>query len=633
MGITRGFSFMTKSLFFLFVLVVLSLIFSQLFFYQIDGHETATVAVRVVAANHQLAEFLFAAGLVGFLVSGRVLSRITSYLIFVLFILIYSFQYASVFITGDYLSPTAIDNVQHLGLILSPIKIAIASVLAIVLLGMVLTAERFCKESTRKQAALVAMGCFAVATLFKLDSYWLNEEILSTRASMYHSEVNYADYLSPIPIFTQSLGRAWQPSQKSRPLTKIELKELEGFGITYDEQNVYPLIKDYIYQSELPFTQQNRTSGADTRLNVIVFLSEGLSARVMQPYNNQYPDLTPNIANFANSAMRVDNYYNHTFATYRGLLGQLCSIFPVYAGGQINTGTDYYCLGDLFNEDGYETYFLFSQQREKTKLDEVLAKTNIDHIYAQEDLQHLYIEGESEKRPLALSDQQFLKATIAHLESLEDRQKSGDKTPFFVGLYNIETHAYYHASDDGVTYKQYDSYILDAIRNYDDAFGKFWEYFQKSDLFANTIVIFTADHTHFQGKDFVGLVKNQTDYKPLFVDRIPLLIYHPGMKLPAEFDANFASSIDLAPTIAHLMSIQNRSNSFLGRSIFDRVTNEGLAYGEGHIYLIGQDGVKVQNEYLVKPASDTKINRMYRVINNFHALETQGRIWDRDIDK
>ena len=71
MGITRGFSFMTKSLFFLFVSVVLSLIFSQLFFYQIDGHETATVAVRVVAVNHQLAEFLFAAGLVGFLVSGK----------------------------------------------------------------------------------------------------------------------------------------------------------------------------------------------------------------------------------------------------------------------------------------------------------------------------------------------------------------------------------------------------------------------------------------------------------------------------------------------------------------------------------------------------------------------------------
>ena len=624
---------MTKSLFFLFVLVVLSLIFSQLFFYQLDGYETATLTGRAVAANHQLAEFLFVAGLVGLFVSGRVFSRFTGYLIFVLFILIYSFQYASVFITGDYLSPTAIDNVQHIGLVLSPIKITIVGLLGIFLLVIVFTAERICKTSTRKQAALLAIGCFAVAALFKLDSFWLNEEMLSARSSLYHSEVNYANYLSPLPIFKQSLGRVWQTVQKSRPLTKIELQELQGFGITYDEQNAYPLIKDYIYQSELPFTRQSGTAGADTRLNVIVFLSEGLAARVMQPYNNQYPDLTPNIADFANSAMRVDNYYNHTFATYRGLLGQLCSIFPVYAGGQISTDTEYYCLGDLFNEEGYETYFLFSQQKEKTKLHEVLAKTNISHIFAQEDLQSLYLGGESEKRPLALSDQQFMRATIAQLRALEDRQKSGDETPFFLGLYNIETHAYYHASDDGVTYKQNDSYILDAIHNYDDAFGKFWEYFQESGLFTNTIVIFTTDHTHFQGKDFLGLVNNQTDYKPLFVDKIPLLIYHPRMKLPKEFDANFASSIDLAPTIAHLMSIRNRSNSFLGRSIFDRVTNEGLAYGEGHIYLIGQDGIEVQNEYFVKPGSDTKINRMYKVINNFHALETQGRIWDRDIDK
>ena len=629
---TRGISSMSRSSYFLFISIVLSLVFSQLFFYQLDGHEAATFLLRVISVNHIVAEFLFMAGLLGLLVNGKLLFRLVGYLLFMLLVLVYSFQYASLFISGDYLSPTAIDNVQHIGLILSPGKTAILTVLGVFLLALVIAGECYFKAASKIRTALVLLCCIALAVLLRADVYWLGKDLLAARAGLYHSGVNSSDSASPMQVFTQSLGRTWQSVQKRRPLSKAELRELTKFGLVYDEQKEYPLIKDYIYQADLPFQQRADRRDTGTDFNVIVFLSEGLSARVMQPYSDAYPGLTPNIAEFATSAMRVDNYYNHTFATYRALLGQLCSIFPVLAGGQINADTDYYCLGDLFNEEGYDSYFLFSQQKQKTKLDEVLAKSNISQILAQKDLSDLYLDGKAGKRPLALSDQQFLQATIAHLRSQEEMQNSGDQTPFFIGLYNIETHAYYEASDDGVEYEGYDSYILDSIHNYDDAFGKFWAYFQQSSLFENTIVIFTTDHTHFQGQDFIGLVNKQPDYKPLFVDRIPLLIYHPGLELPAVFDANYASSIDLAPTIAQLMKFDNRSNPFLGRSIFDRVANEALAYGEDHIYLIDSGGIEVQNEYFVQPVNDTRINQMYKVINNFHALETEGRIWNRGND-
>ena len=87
---------------------------------------------------------------------------------------------------------------------------------------------------------------------------------------------------------------------------------------------------------------------------------EGISARVVQPYSDRFPGLTPNFAAFASEAMRIDNYYSHTFATYRGLQGQFCSLFPLYAGGQIFEDTDYYCLADLLNDEGYETHFSYN---------------------------------------------------------------------------------------------------------------------------------------------------------------------------------------------------------------------------------------------------------------------------------
>ena len=621
---------MSKSLFFLIVFAIFSVVFGQLFFYQLDGYETVDLIGRSISTNQIFSDFLLTTGLVILLVNGRVVYRLVGYLVSVVFISIYAVQYASLYLTGDYLSPTAIDNIQHIGLILTPSKTAIISVSAVLLLVMVFVAERLFKTSGWNKVILLSVCCFIFAASLKTDEYWLSSDILSVRVNLYQSGENEGRYTSPIRAFANSLGRTWQSVQKSRPLTAAELERLRDFGFVYDEKSDYPLIKDEIYQSELPFQSSGKQADPDLPLNVIVFLSEGISARVVQPYNRQYPGLTPNIASFAGSAMRVDNYYNHTFATYRGLLGQLCSIFPIYAGGQINPQTDYYCLGNLFNEEGYETYFSFSQQKQKTKLDEVLEKTNISHIYAQDDLRRLFLANEPEKRPLALSDQQFFTAIIEHLGALEQRQETGDGKPFFMGLYNIETHAYYQMSDDGVKYKKRDNYILNTIHNYDNAFGRFWQYFKQSALFENTVVIFTADHTHFQGKDFVALVNDQPDYKPNFVDRIPMLIYHPGLELPTDFDAKYASSLDLAPTVAHLMKFKNRPNSFLGRSIFERATNEGLAYGEGHIYLIGSDGVKIQGEYYARPFNDTDINQMYKVINNTHALESQGRIWNRD---
>jgi phosphoglycerol transferase MdoB-like AlkP superfamily enzyme len=114
------------------------------------------------------------------------------------------------------------------------------------------------------------------------------------------------------------------------------------------------------------------------------------------------------------------------------------------------------------------------------------------------------------------------------------------------------------------------------------------------------------------------------------VDRIPLLVYHPGLELPAQFDATNASSIDLAPTLAHLMGLENRPNSFLGRSIFERVIDRSLAFGEGHVFMIGPGGIKVQGEYFVEPQGNLDLNLMYKVMNNINTLEKQGRIWGSD---
>ncbi len=620
---------MSRSQFLLLVLILLSIIFSRLFYYQLGDTESISLFQQLILFNHLFVEFLLIAGFVAIFVNRSVFLRALAYLIFIVFILVYSLQYISVYLTDEYLSSIAISNFQHIGLILDLTTLTLFVLTLFALIGIAYLTERRFKAALNGKNLFLAAACFILAAGLSFDKYWLSEGIQDSRAEVYKSSRNHTIQLPALKALFNSLARVMMPLPERQELTTSEIQLAHKFGLDYQQQHDFPLIKDFIYKNEIEFSSISSTQARPA--NIIIFFSEGISARVIQPYNNQYPGLTPGFAEFAQSAMRVDNYYNHTFATYRGLLGQLCSIFPLYGGGKIIKQTDYYCLGNLLEEDNYTSHFLFSQQKNSTELDELLSKAGIENILAQNDLLDLYLQGEPAKRTLALSDQQFFAATIEHLRSLEEQQSGENSPPFFLGLYNIETHAFYKMSDDGVQYAEQDSYILDSIHNYDNAFAKFWEYFKQSSLFENTVVILTTDHAHFQDSDFVSLVAKQADYKPLFVDKIPLLIYHPWIELPASFDAQYASSVDFAPSIAHLLQLNNRSNSFLGRSIFERQQNTGIAYGEGYIYLIGAGGIKHQNQYFNKSSNASEINQMYKVINNVHALEIQGRIWDKGL--
>ena len=82
----------------------------------------------------------------------------------------------------------------------------------------------------------------------------------------------------------------------------------------------------------------------------------------------------------------------------------------------------------------------------------------------------------------------------------------------------------------------------------------------------NTIVAVIADHAIFPG----GIQKSvfpEYEDKATFYDEIAFMMYVPDSVLPDKVET-FSSSMDLAPTILHILGI-NANNSFDGHSIFD----------------------------------------------------------------
>ena len=107
---------------------------------------------------------------------------------------------------------------------------------------------------------------------------------------------------------------------------EIDKLKKNGFEINYLHK--FPLIKNNIYNGDYVIDRRIE------KPNIIIIFTEGFSARTSSIYNEKFDKLTPNLEDFSKnkSSMLIDNYYSHTAATYRGLHGQLCSIYPTYGG-------------------------------------------------------------------------------------------------------------------------------------------------------------------------------------------------------------------------------------------------------------------------------------------------------------
>jgi lipoteichoic acid synthase len=416
-------------------------------------------------------------------------------------------------------------------------------------------------------------------------------------------------------------------------ITDDELDLLKEMGFHYNRQTSYPLVKEQIYTGDAPFPLRRRTQAGSP--NIIVIFSEGLSARAIGAYGSIYSDLTPHIDDFSRQSMIVTHYYNHTAATYRGLHGQLASIFPYYGGvggwhskEAAVSGRSYLTIADLFRQRNYETIFLDSHHKKhRSRVDEMMTELGFETVLTGDELADKFLDGEAPLENMAYSDQQYFDTIIGYLE--KRLHSGGTIKPFFMSLYNFGTHAFLGQSKDGQRYHSHNNVVLNNTHNFDYAFGRLWNYIQESPYNKDTVIVFTSDHCHFYEPAFLNAF-SEPDYEQKFIDQIPLIIWDPLRLLPARYDARNASSVDFAPTLAHYFGLDNVPNPFMGISIFEnerRLQNQRsvAALGPHEIYLIEDTKIhQVGDEGVYEPI----LKVLDKYISIVRQLELENRIWD-----
>lgn len=281
--------------------------------------------------------------------------------------------------------------------------------------------------------------------------------------------------------------------------------------------------------------------------NIVLILTEGLSQDIIDDDQN----VMPNLKAYEGKSLNFTNYYNHTFATYRGIIGQL------YSGYQMENLDENHLVSiqQLFQENGYTTSFINTEPK-NAQFSNYLDSMGFDDVVS--DPNNTY-SGQVD----SLSDKE---AYSTLFDTMEEKSKSGQ--PFFTAIYTFGTHLSFDSTDE--TFGDGSNALLNKFYNLDHQFGEFMKKFEKSDLADNTVIVFTTDHTTYIDDSYKSTFPELCT-RPGNVGKIPLFIYYPGIKAET-VDVEGRNSIDMAPTVCDYMSISGK-NYFLGESLFSPTQN------------------------------------------------------------
>ena len=581
--------------------------------------------INILFFDRFLDEYIIAYLLILLFMNKFRISKWLGIFFFIIYLSLNTIQLTSYIISGEFLSKLAINNIEFIGLIVgfeTIIVVLIVMVLLILLpsfLGYIV--YKFTKISNVTSNKVFISLLILIGLLSHFSSKIMSTTMVDQRTTLYKQ--NHLTHTAPI----QSLVKVFRHVAKEYIyFTNKDVQEINQLGFTFNPSESFPLTKEYVFKN-IKFKMQIKP-------NIIVLFTEGYSARTSGVYNDKFSDLTPNLLDFSKNknTMTVHNYFNHTAATYRGLHGQLCSIYPTYGGAEGWADNlknlpkvKYKCLPHILNNQGYHTTWLNMHYKDASSNEEMVAHFGFDSIISADELSKSYSDQKG-LRDDFLTDHEAYASLIKYLE--HDYAKD---TPLLLGMYTVETHAWMNISKDGVKYRDGKYNSLNTIHNMDDAFGDFWKWFQKSKYYNNTIIIFTSDHAHYYEKPYVKAMAEygENDYRKLFVDKVPLMIYNPLLKLDNTFVAKNATSVDLVPTILQLLNINDNHNSFMGSSIFEQQESHIGVVSIGLETYIIKEGM-IYSDFDVDDKNKHTLELVKKFMKHTHKIEVSDKIINKE---
>jgi phosphoglycerol transferase MdoB-like AlkP superfamily enzyme len=384
-----------------------------------------------------------------------------------------------------------------------------------------------------------------------------------------------------------SMGAALHNSQPAYD----EVYRTEPSPTTFDR--LIPLLASdnstYIGQSSTDITRLISGPDQDKRWNVIQITLESMSGSFLSSLGGQ-ENLAPNLDRLASQGLLFTNFYAVGTRTVRGLASLTTGRPPCSGRSIIKRPHNEHMetLGGLFRDHGYKTTFLYSGDSSFDNMKRFFGSNGYDIFdsgsVSPEDVTFRNIWGACDedlyKWVIREADRSFAAGEPFHQLVMTTSNHRPYTYP--KGKIDIPSHTTWRG---GVKYSDY-------------AIGEFIARASQRPWFANTLIVFVADHC-----------RRSSAKADLGIDNyhIPLLFYNPNLIQPGRVDT-LGSQIDFIPTLLGLMGWTYKSQFFgqdlltipasKGRAIIANYQNLGYLKGN-HLTILKPD--RAVETYQISP--------------------------------
>ncbi len=338
-----------------------------------------------------------------------------------------------------------------------------------------------------------------------------------------------------------------------------------------------------LYQPQLnePPLALPRKPGVTLQPNVVVVMLESTSSLFVSELSGFYKGLMPELSALSRRMTRVQPYYNTSSPTIAGTIATLCSVFPPHHPADVkalagsNESTNFSCLSEILHAKGYRNFYIAGHDPHQANTEEFLRHHGFDEIHTEPQLNQRFGK-KTPKNWFGFHDAEVYTYAMEQIERLE-AARTEDGRPYFMVIATLDAH------EPGLAPKEFklptdptlavagapkDAGAQTLLKGYhfaDRAMGPLAKFLFEDGRAARTLIAITADHAPFRTPANASVFKGKPagwSYTPL-----PLLVHDPAHDLPKIVEV-LAGSLDVAPTLLHLLGVVDVPHSLTGHSIF-----------------------------------------------------------------